>query len=108
MISTLDDLGTVAYNDLYRLSNATLPLPLGNPFQNQTGYLPFTYTFTAGGTYLLGVGGVVDINDFDGDSGVLVDNVVITSSSSQIPEPSSILGVVLLGLIGLGRKHIRW
>jgi hypothetical protein len=107
LISTLGDLGTVTYNDLYTLSDATLPLPPSNPFAYQTGYLPFTYTFPTSGTYLLGVGGVVDINDFDGNSGVLVDNVVITSSSSQIPEPSSILGVILLGLLGLGRKYIR-
>ena len=83
-------------------------------FENQTGYKTFSYSFTSAGTYILGVG-VVDVGDGSSDSGLLVDNVVLSSpppptsypTPTGVPEPASILGVLAFGAVafGLRRSH---
>jgi subtilisin family serine protease/subtilisin-like proprotein convertase family protein/uncharacterized protein (DUF2141 family) len=51
-----------------------------NPsFFQHTGFDSFSYTFTTGGTYTIGVG-VVDVGDTVVDSGLLVDNFSLDSS----------------------------
>jgi hypothetical protein len=105
LLEDVNNLNSVTFNDLFRLNNPTLPLPAGNPFAQQTGYQPFSYTFATGGTYLLAVGGVVDLNDFDGNSGTLVDNIVLTpNSSNPIPESQGVFSLIFLGFT-LGRMR---
>lgn len=77
-------------------------------FENQTGFTTFSYTFTTAGTYTLGLG-VVDVGDGANDSGLLVDNVLLSSSSTPkgVPEPTSVLGVLAFGAFAAGwrRSH---
>lgn len=47
-------------------------------FLSETGYETFTYQFTQAGTFTIGLG-VVDVEDTDVDSGLLVDNLKIVS-----------------------------
>ena len=67
-------------------------------FSEETGYGTFSYTFTTGGTYLLGFG-VMHEEDFGVDSGLLVDNVFAT------PEPST-LG--MWGILGFAAAGGHW
>ncbi|MEA5534012.1 PEP-CTERM sorting domain-containing protein [Crocosphaera sp. XPORK-15E] len=80
------------------------------PFNSSTGYqLNQVYTITKPGTYTLGFG-VLDERDFATPSGLLVDNIRIESADAEIiasiPEPSSLLGLGLFGLLlsGLTRR----
>lgn len=77
-------------------------------FENQTGYKTFSYSFTTAGTYILGVG-VVDVGDGSSDSGLFVDNVLLSSppTPTGVPEPASVLGVLAFGAvaISLRRSH---
>lgn len=52
---------------------------LNNPtsFIHQTGFHTASYTFTAAGTYTFGVG-VVDFGDGSVDSGLMIDNVLLS------------------------------
>ena len=56
-------------------------------FRLETGYERFTYQFTESGTFTLSLG-VVDVGDTQINSGLLVDNVSIISSSN--PNPVSV------------------
>ena len=91
-IGTLEKIGDTF--DLVRKSETR--------FHRESGYRNFSYTFTKGGTYLLGIG-VVDVedgNDFF-PSGLLVDNVEIQS----VPEPMTVGGsLVALGAGALLKK----
>jgi hypothetical protein len=60
----------------------------------------YAYTFTQDGTFTVGFG-AVDVNGNSGKSGMLVDDVHITTT---IPEPS-VASLVLLGLVGLARRR---
>ncbi len=60
---------------------------LSYSFRLETGYERFTYQFTESGTFTLSLG-VVDVGDTQINSGLLVDNVSIISSSN--PNPVSI------------------
>ncbi|GIK99904.1 MAG: hypothetical protein BroJett029_41130 [Alphaproteobacteria bacterium] len=51
-------------------------------YDEQTGYLTFNYVFPAGGTYQLGFA-VMNDEDGDNDSGLLIDNVVITGAGGD-------------------------
>jgi hypothetical protein len=77
-------------------------------FYDQTGFQTYSYTFQAAGTYTLGIG-VADVGDGAVDSGLLVDNVVLSSSSTPtpVPEPASVLGVLAFGAFGLGSRRLR-
>ena len=79
------------------------PIP---EFTAVTGYQTFTYTIPTSGTYTLGLG-VVDVGDEFTNSGLLVDNVSLTTA---VPEPSTLLLTVigacgLLGYAGLRRRR---
>jgi hypothetical protein len=67
------------------------------PFNQETGFQTFSFTIPTTGTYTLGLG-VTDVADNVVDSGLLVDNVKLTS----VPEPTSTLGVLALGAFGAG------
>ncbi|NEO73259.1 PEP-CTERM sorting domain-containing protein [Moorena sp. SIO3H5] len=66
-------------------------------FDEETGFQSFSYTFETSGTFSLGIG-VLNEDDTDLDSGLLIDNVELTS----VPEPASILGLLALGALGTG------
>lgn len=57
-------------------------------FSEETGYETFSYTFTTGGTYTIGLG-VVDVGDSSVASGVLVDNFTLTPNGVQVVELNS-------------------
>lgn len=67
------------------------------PFSQETGFQTFSFTIPTTGTYTLGIG-ATDVADSIVDSGLLVDNVQLTS----VPEPTSTLGVLALGAFGAG------
>lgn len=91
-----DDFQSSNYNDfafftisqigIWKLADtfSIFPSSLTNAtnFQNQTGFQPYTYTFSQSGTYSLGFG-VVDVGDGAVDSGLLIDNVVLLNSLTQ-------------------------
>ncbi|MGD1806050.1 PEP-CTERM sorting domain-containing protein [Dapis sp. BLCC M126] len=58
------------------------------PFSEETGYQSFSYTFSETGNYTLGFG-AVNVGDDAVNSGLLIDNVELTST----PEPTTILGL---------------
>jgi hypothetical protein len=65
----------------------------------ETGYQPYSHTFTSGGTYTLGFG-VVDVDltgngDTTVNSALLIDNIKVTNSSTTVPEPSVIFGLLI-------------
>jgi hypothetical protein len=72
-------------------------------FTSETGYQATTFTLTQSGTFTLGFG-VMDVQDQAIRSGLLIDNVQLTSSASPIPEPSSL---VVFGLAALGLVYFR-
>jgi hypothetical protein len=76
-------------------------------FRYQTGYQTFSYTFTTAGTYTLGIG-VAELGDGLDEAGLLVDDVVIASTppATDVPEPTSVLGVLALGVLGFASR--RW
>ncbi len=98
-------------NSLISLANTESNLLPNSPnsfsyLAKETGYQPYSYTFTSGGTYTLGFG-VVDVDLTGGgdtavNSALLIDNVKLTNSSTTVPEPSAIFG--LLTLFGLAIK----
>lgn len=84
-------------------TNSTFsPSPTG-AFGAETGFQTFSSTVPTTGTLTLGLG-VTDVNDQIVNSGLLVDNISLQSSSSliaePIPEPSSILGLLIFGAFG--------
>lgn len=81
------------------LADTNFPLFIDSltPFDEETGFQSFSYTFETSGTFSLGLG-VLDEDDTIFDSGLLIDNVQLTS----VPEPASILGLLALGALGTG------
>lgn len=106
------DLGTLTYNDLIKLNSSAGLISLTSVFCQptspceQTGYRPYSASITSSGTYVLGVG-VVDVLDTDGDSGVLLDNVKLNQSGTNVPEGSTLGGLGLMGLVGLTQCYLR-
>ncbi|NEQ87958.1 MAG: PEP-CTERM sorting domain-containing protein [Moorea sp. SIO2I5] len=66
-------------------------------FFQETGFQSFSYTFETSGSFSLGIG-VFDEDDTAFSSGLLIDNIELTS----VPEPASILGLLALGALGTG------
>ncbi|MEB3887423.1 S8 family serine peptidase, partial [Lyngbya sp. CCY1209] len=63
------------------VANTFTPLvPSGTSFWSETGWGTYTHTFTADGTYNIGVG-AVDVGDTAIDSGVLLDNFSFTGTA---------------------------
>jgi hypothetical protein len=76
-------------------------LPIYN-YLTETGYLPFTYTFTTAGTYTLGFASTQTAGSGIG-SALLLDNVALTHAA---PEPST-PAVLALGALGLSLCGLR-
>lgn len=74
------------------LSSSLVPF---SAFTQQTGFQASSFTIPTSGTYTLGLG-VSNVTDTTGDSGLLVDNV----SLKPVPEPSAVLGTLVLGAFG--------
>jgi hypothetical protein len=68
-------------------------------FPKETGFQTFTVTLPTTGTYSLGIG-IVDVSDFDGNSGLLID-AITTSRARAVPEPGT-LALIGAGLAGMG------
>lgn len=67
-----------------------------SPFSEETGFGTFSFTVPTSGDYVLGLG-VTDVEDEVVDSGLLIDNVQLTS----VPEPSALLSLIMFS-IGAG------
>ncbi|GGA04420.1 hypothetical protein CYANOKiyG1_16810 [Okeania sp. KiyG1] len=80
--------------DVLADTNSSFMFSLASFFE-ETGYQSFSHTFSESGTYTLGFG-VVDAGDTVVDSGLLIDNVELTS----VPEPGLIFGLSLIGALG--------
>ncbi|HUT32753.1 MAG TPA: hypothetical protein VNE39_04660 [Planctomycetota bacterium] len=74
-------------------------------FEDETGFRNVTFALPSGGTFVLGFG-VVDVGDPDVASGLLIDNVSLTSTNAEIPEPCSIT-LCVLGALGLVARRAR-
>jgi hypothetical protein len=99
ILANVNDLGTLEFSDLTQLSRANTALgSSGTSFSEETGYLTFSASIPSDGDYLIAVG-VVDVGDVLGDSGVLVDNVSITSDSASVPEGNSLLGLAAIATL---------
>lgn len=94
--------------EFFFLANPT-PTPTTSapaPYTTQTGYhtvnpsVPFTFDFA--GTYVLGFG-VVNSEDANFPSGLLIDNVRVTA----VPEPTALAGLGLVGLALTMRRRRR-
>jgi hypothetical protein len=72
-------------------------------FNEETGFSTLSVTIAASGTYTLGFG-AMDGLDAEVDSGLLIDNVRL--SSSAVPEPSTLI-VFSLGCLGTVAAALR-
>lgn len=68
-------------------------------FDQETGFNTFSFTIPTTGTFTLGLG-VTDVFDTAVDSGLLVDNISL--SSTVVPEPASVLGLLAFSALGVG------
>lgn len=80
-----NDFAFVSINSVSTLANATSPLLMTSmtPFSQETGFQTFSFTIPTTGQYSLGIG-VVDVGDRTVDSGLLVDNVTLTSGHNLV------------------------
>ncbi|MBD2449503.1 hypothetical protein H6G76_20510 [Nostoc sp. FACHB-152] len=80
-----NDFAFVSINSVSALANATSPLLMTSvtPFSQETGFQTFSFTIPTTGQYSLGIG-VVDVGDRTIDSGLLVDNVTLTSGNNLV------------------------
>lgn len=85
------------------LAPGTLPAepPFSSPTE-MTGFRTFSFTFTTGGVFTIGVG-VVDAGDTLVTSALVVDNFQIVAA---VPEPASLtlLGLGAAGVVGYRRR----
>lgn len=98
----INDLSNFTYDDLVIIDNNTGVSTSTTPFTSETGYQTYSHTFGSGGTYSLGFG-VVDTFDVAVSSGLLIDNVQLTQTETevQVPEHSSLISFLLLGVLGV-------
>ena len=96
-----NDLAFVSVSSLSTLADTTFPTFVSSltPFNEETGFQPFSFIIPQDGTYTLGVG-VVDAVDTIVDSGLLIDNVALRSVA--VPEPTSMFGLLSLAALGMG------
>jgi hypothetical protein len=97
--SSFNDFSFVSLRVLSELADTRFPIFMLSPtrFNEETGFRTFSFTLPMTGTYTLGLG-AIDVADTIVDSGLLVDNVKLTT----VPEPASTLGVLALGAFGAG------
>lgn len=65
-------------------------IPSGTPFAKETGYQDYSSVTLAAGTYNIGFG-FANASDFEGLTGILIDDVTLTPVSRPTPEPSTML-----------------
>jgi len=68
-------------------------------FNKETGFQTFSYTIPTTDTYALGIG-VTNVGDAFGTSGLLVDNVSL--SSTPVPEPNSAWVTLAFSVLTIG------
>ncbi|MEL7038578.1 MAG: hypothetical protein AAFO04_23635 [Cyanobacteria bacterium J06592_8] len=95
-----NDLAFVSISSLSTLADTTFPTFVSSltPFNEETGFQPFSFTVPSNGTYTLGIG-VVDAVDTVVDSGLLIDNVALKRVT--VPEPTSIFSLISLGVFSI-------
>jgi hypothetical protein len=100
------DLASLTYDDLPKLNKTlfTVPPSSGTIFDGETGFQTFSRTLITAGTYRIGIG-VVDVDDAEGASAVLVDNVRLTPADQSVPEPATAIAVIGFGIIGITKKR---
>ncbi|MBZ8179341.1 DUF4114 domain-containing protein [Oscillatoria salina] len=83
--SSFNDFGFVSIsNSLFELVDTNSSFDSFNSqFRSQTGYGSFSYEFTQGGTYTIGIG-VADAEDPAVNSALLIDNLKIVSNTSKV------------------------
>ncbi|GAB1541260.1 hypothetical protein NUACC21_39310 [Scytonema sp. NUACC21] len=77
-----NDFAFVSINALSELADTRLPstvISSTTQFFEETGFQTFSFTIPTTGTYILGIG-VVDVGDSTIESGLLIDNFLISSS----------------------------
>ncbi len=73
----------VVEGQLFPLADTNSPLAASNtPFARETGFQQITHVFQAGGTFAFAAG-VVDVDNQDTDSGLLLDNLRINGASVE-------------------------
>lgn len=77
--SSYNDFAFVSINGLTELADTNSNFVLTPGSVKQTGYKQFSYTFTAAGTYSIGLG-VVDVGDTSVNSSLLVDNFALNAT----------------------------
>lgn len=107
ILSPESELSSLTFSDLVRLNASNGLMGSSSIFVGETGYGSFSASIPTDGTYLLGVG-VIDAGDVLGDSGVLVDNVILDQQPTSVPENSSLIGLGLLGAWFLGQLGTRY
>lgn len=88
----------LSLSTLGSVTSSTL-VPLGGDFNSHTGFQTFSAVIPSPGAYVLGLG-VVNVDDDEVSSGLLVDNVTLTGDTSTAPEPGTLL-LLGSGLVGL-------
>ncbi|MDZ8225130.1 MULTISPECIES: hypothetical protein [unclassified Nostoc] len=80
-----NDFAFVSIDSVSALANATSSLLMTSrtPFSQESGFQTFSFTIPTTGQYSLGIG-VVDVGDRTVDSGLLVDNVTLTSGNNLV------------------------
>ncbi|MEH2406059.1 hypothetical protein [Nostoc sp.] len=98
-INSSSDSSTSSLLELADVTDATSKSSL-TEFAEETGFKTFSFKLPTTGTYTLGIG-VINVGDIAFDSGLLIDNVKVTS----VPEPSfGLLEFSALALLGLWKK----
>lgn len=94
------DYAFVVLDNLSKLAQTTDNLNSSSTvFSQETGFQTFSHTFTSASEFSLALG-VVDAGDFNNSSALLVDNVTLTTPAA-VPEPGSVVGVLLFGALGI-------
>ncbi|MDJ0845979.1 hypothetical protein [Crocosphaera sp.] len=106
ILSPETELNNLTFDDLIKLSASDGLMGSASIFAEETGYGSFSASIPTDGTYLLGIG-VIDAGDVIGDSGVLLDNVVLEQQPTSVPEGSSLISLGLLGACFLGQLGLR-
>jgi hypothetical protein len=104
----INDFSFVSISSLGELADAKSATNIfpTTQFYGETGFKTFSFTIPTTGTYTLGIGVTdwqtsafpTDLTDSFVDSGLLVDNVNLTS----VPEPTSVFSVLAFGALGAG------
>ena len=106
--SAHNDFSFVNILSLQTLADTNFPnfISSNTSFLSETGFQNFSYTIPTAGTYTLGVG-VVNVGDTSVESGLLVDDFVVTTAA--VPEPGSpvLLVIGFLGVLALLARSTR-